>query len=220
LPWLRLPIGRGDDLICPHRPGNVSDLLFSLIDERATGTPTRVLVHRTGNENAAWIGQGADPGCHIHAIAVNVMLFHDHVAQMNADAKDKSPARRILRRDPRHAGLELHAASYGRYRAAELGQEAIARAFHDAAAMLLHGWFNHLCHDPDKAGMRTLLVGMHQPRVARDIGRDDGSKTARGHVRSALVAALSIAAAKAGPPASRGTTRPEQESGTPEAGRP
>ena len=72
-----------------------------------------------------------------------------------------------------HLALHLDGAAHRIDDAGELDEQAIARNLDDATAMFLDFGVGQLAPECLERGERAFLVLAHQPRIARDIGRQD-----------------------------------------------
>jgi hypothetical protein len=101
-----------------------------------------------------------------------------HVAKVDSDAEPDAAVLRHLGLSipPSRAGPQLRSALHPR--TGELRRKSIARVLYDAAMVLLDLWIHEIAEVGLKAFVRALLIGTHQPRVSRDISRQDRGKTA------------------------------------------
>src|SRR5580704_6629277 len=166
----------------PHWAGNVFYLLLAQILEDKGQPVAHVVMHRIGDEHAAGIGQGFDPGGDVDAVAVEVVALDDHVAEIDADAQFDA----VLRRDTRvPLGYRLLHRDRAAHRIDDAGkfpQQAVAGGFDDAAAVLGDFRIEKLAAQRLEAFERAFLVRPHQPRIPRHIGGEDrGEPAGRDH---------------------------------------
>jgi hypothetical protein len=128
--------------------------------------------------NATRISQPFQPCRDVHAVAVNVTLFYDHIANVYSNSECKAPFWRIARGDMRYADLKLRCATHRSYRTLEFGKKAVSGALHDAATVLRDSWLDDLCHNSPKPAMRAFLVRVHQPRITGYVSGENSSETA------------------------------------------
>ena len=76
-----------------------------------------------------------------------------------------------------HCLLELNGGTQRIDRAGELDQRAVAGQLYQSPAVTRQYRVQALFDGPS-AGKRAVLIPAHQPRVAGDVGRDDGGKPA------------------------------------------
>jgi len=69
--------------------------------------------------------------------------------------------------------LHFNRATHRVDNAAKFDQPAVSGGFHDPAVVLLDLGISQLAPDRPQCGERAFLVRPHQPRIARDIGRED-----------------------------------------------
>ena len=86
--------------------------------------------------DAAWIGERLQPGRHVDAVAVDVVVVADDVADIDADAKFDAPVRRHIGVALDHAALNVDGAAHGVDDADEFHQHAVAGRLDDTAAVL------------------------------------------------------------------------------------
>src|ERR1700731_1498563 len=114
----------------------------------------------------------------VAAIAEDVVVLDDHVAEIDADAKLYPPRRRDVRVASRHPALDLRGAQHRVGDAVELDQHAVAGGLDDAAAVLRDSRIDQL----DPMGLETRecprLVDLHEPTVADHVGGEDRSEPA------------------------------------------
>ena len=140
-----------------------------------------------GDADAASFGNAFQPRGNIDAVAEDVALVDDDVADVNADAQFDAPVGGFVRIALRHSALLLDGAAGGVHGAAEFDQDAVAGAFDDAAAMLGDRRLQQFATMSVEPGERAFLVRPHQPAVAGNIPGENGRKpplhTMFGHAR-------------------------------------
>jgi hypothetical protein len=157
-----------------HRPGDVFEVLFAAVLEGDIEAALDVLLHPRRNADAAGIGEALQPSGDVDAVAKNVAVVQDDVADMNADPQFDPLGRRDIEIGAGHRQLDIDRATRGIDRAGKFRQHAVAGGLDDAAAML--GDFRIDQADPMMFELRerALLVQPHQPAVTGDIGSQDG----------------------------------------------
>src|SRR5262249_54777585 len=95
------------------------------------------VAHTAGDADAARLGQALEPRGEGDAVAENVLLVVDHVAEVDADAVFDASGLRHAGVTLAHAALNLDRAAHGVDHRGELDQRAIAGQFHELAAVLL-----------------------------------------------------------------------------------
>src|SRR5262249_18050396 len=132
-----------------------------------------LLVNAAGDKNLARIGNVLDARSHIDAVAVNVVLFDDHVAKVDADPI-LDPL--VSRQDcvaPGHVLLNDDRTSHRLERAVENGDEAVARGLDEPAVVLGDAGFDEIALDPLHTDVCTFFIVLHEAAVASDITSDD-----------------------------------------------
>ena len=126
-----------------------------------------------GNADAAGVGDAFQPGRDIDAVAKNVVVVDDDVADMDADAEFDAFCLGDVDIAQAHRALHLDRAAHRVHRAAELDQHAVAGGFDDAAAIFGDLGIDQRLAEGFQAGQRALLVDAHQPAIAGDVRRED-----------------------------------------------
>src|ERR1700681_151320 len=127
-------------------------------------------MHRARNADAADLGETFQAGCDIDAIAEQVAVALDHVADRNADAKAHLTAGGISHVAGAQALLDVDRASNGFDRTWKFGKNGVASGIEDAAAVSGDEVVGHLsigCEAPQ----RFLFIFGNQPAVASNICR-------------------------------------------------
>src|SRR5262249_41233766 len=110
--------------------------------------------------------------------AEDVAFLDDDVTDIDAHAKFDAAPRGHLRVALGHAALYLDSAAHGVDDARECNQRAVAGGLDDAAAMLGHFRLEEGAAIHLQVAQRAFLALAHQPRIAGDIGRQDGCQLA------------------------------------------
>jgi hypothetical protein len=113
-------------------------------------------------------------GGHVHALAEDVVVLDDDVADMNADAEFDAPVRRDVGIARGHSALDIDGTADGVDDAGELGQQPVAGRLHQASAMLGELGIEQKGPMGPQPTDRAFLVGTDQPTITSDIGREDG----------------------------------------------
>jgi hypothetical protein len=161
-------LGRGSWLWVKTNPkdadwtDDVLDALIADILERDIVQSLADLVaHRARNADASRLREHFEARRHVDAVAKDVVVLDDHVAQIDADPKLHPSRRRDVRVAPCHPALDLGCAQYRIGDAVELDQHAVASGLDDAAAILRDGRIDEL----DPMGLETRestgLVDLH-----------------------------------------------------------
>ena len=162
------------DEIDMHRLGDVLDRLLALIEELQLELVADLVAHHRRAGDAARPRQTLEPRRHVDAVAIEIVAVDDDVAEIDADAELDVPVLGNPGIALRHAALDFDRAARRIQNAAELDQEAVAHHLEDAPAMLGDGGIEELAAMLAKRAERALFIGLHEPAVADDVGRQDG----------------------------------------------
>ena len=117
-----------------HRLGDVLEVLRPEVGHLKLDPGLDLPVGVFGQTNLARLANPFEPRRDVHAVAHEIaVILLDHVAQMNAGAELNALLRRHSCVTLDHAALHLDGAAHGIDHAAELDENAVARALHDAA---------------------------------------------------------------------------------------
>src|SRR5206468_2747539 len=101
--------------------------------ERDIKTVAHLISHGGGNADPVRGSHFLKARCHIDAIAKDVTILDDHVAEIDPDPELNPPRRRYIRVAPRHPALDFGSALDGIGNTLELHQHSIAGGFDDAS---------------------------------------------------------------------------------------
>ena len=160
------------------RPGDVLDALLAQILERDAEPVADLIAHRARDADAARLGELLQARGHVHAIAEDVVVLADHVAEVDADAKADLALRRHVAVAPRHALLDLDRARHGIRDARELDQHAVAGGLDQPPLVLGDRRVDQLETMGLETRERARLIGFHQAAVADHVGGEDGREPA------------------------------------------
>ena len=147
-------------------------LLLAQVLEAERVEVADVVAHAARHADAAGGRQGLQPGGDVHAVAEDVAVLGDDVADIDADPERHAPMLGDRRIQPGYRLLHAERAADRVDHARELGQHAVAGGVRDPAAerhdQLVDG-------RPVRRERRQsrFLVERHQTAVAFDIGRED-----------------------------------------------
>src|SRR5262245_65799927 len=110
--------------------------LFAQLVELKTELVLNLIMYDTRDHDAARIGECFQPGCHINAIAINVVTINDDIADIDADTKLDAFLTRDIDVTLNHAPLDVDGTSHCVHDTSKLDQHAIASGLHNAATML------------------------------------------------------------------------------------
>ena len=164
------------DAVDADRPGDVLELLLAVVDEADIEPAFGILLHAGRHADAARLGQALEAGGHVHAVAEDVVVLDDDVADMHADAELDALVLGHLGIAGGHPALHVDGTTDGIDDAGELGQQPVARRLDQSSVMLGELGIEQKGAMGLQLPDRAFLVGAHQPAVAGDIGRQDGRK--------------------------------------------
>ncbi len=124
-----------------------------------------------GDADAARLGDPLEPRRDIDAVAENIVVVEDDVADMDADAKLDPELGRHVDIPLRHRALHFHRTARRIDGAGELDQHAVAGGLDDAAVMRGDAGIDQGLPEHLQLGQRALLVTAHQPAIAGDVSR-------------------------------------------------
>ena len=153
-----------------HRRRDVLHLLRADIGELHRQLVGDLLVHRARDADAADFGEALQAGRDVDAVAQQVAVALDHVADGDADAERHLPARRIGHVAGSQALLDVDRAAHRFDRARKFRQHGIAGGVEDAPAAFGDEIVGHRPVG-GQTPQRLLLVLGDQPGVAGNIGR-------------------------------------------------
>jgi hypothetical protein len=126
--------------------------------------------------NAARLGDAFQSRRNVDAVAENITVLDDDVADVNADADFNTPLGRDVFVTLRHSALCLYGTTRGINGAAEFNQESVAGAFDDAAIVFGDSRFEEFPTMGIEPRECPFLVRAHEPAVSSDIRRKNGSE--------------------------------------------
>ena len=128
--------------------------------------------------DAAGLGDAFEPRGNIYAIAVDVAVFDDDIAEMHADPEGDTFLLRGRAVALGHRALHGDSAGDRLDHTRELDQESVAGCLDDPAFMAGDLRIEKLAAQPVEAFERAFLVRPHQPRIPGHIGGEDRGETA------------------------------------------
>ena len=117
------PVAEARTTIDPHRLRDVLQLLLAHIADVSASFALDLLVGVVGKTDAAGCGERLQPRGDVDAVAEDVALVDDDVADIDADAELDATIFRNGSAALRHAALHLHRAAHGIDDAREFDQE-------------------------------------------------------------------------------------------------
>jgi hypothetical protein len=130
-----------------------------------------LIVCGTRNADATRLGDPFKACRDIDAIAEDIAIVNDNVADVNADAEFNPLVLRHRGILLGHAALNVNGATYRIHGASKFDQHAVTGRFDDAASMGSYRGINEGLSNSLKPSQRNLLVGTHQAAIPGDIRR-------------------------------------------------
>src|SRR5207247_4754247 len=94
--------GPRSDPVHPHRPRDVLDLLLARVVEGEVELVAHLIAHDTADADAARLGERLEAGGDVDAVAIDVVVVADDVADIDADAELDALVGRTIAVAPRH----------------------------------------------------------------------------------------------------------------------
>ena len=149
------------------------DALLAHVLEDVMEPVTHLVANNSANTNAAGLGQGFEPCCHVDTIPEDVIALGDHVAEVDADA-ELDPSWGCNARVPlSHISLHLNRASHRIDNAGKLRQQSVTHVFDHAAPVLGDLRMHQLGEVRLQPLVCAFLIRSHEPRVSRHISGED-----------------------------------------------
>ena len=159
----------------PRRLGDVLDALLAEVLEFERQLFHHVIVDPARDAHAARVRQALEPGRDIDAVAENIPVLQHHIADIDADAKLHPAVFFEIVVRMRELVLDVDRALHRRQRAAERGQNAVARGAADPSLMAGDQPVGHATKSR-QGRERSFLVDLHHAAVAGDVGGEDGDE--------------------------------------------
>src|SRR5262249_22039608 len=115
-------------------------------------------------------------------VAIQVAALHHHIAKIDSDAQDDSPAFLGTLVDDRHGLLKRHGATNRLNGAAKLDEHAVAHELHDPAVISAYKGLEDFCSAALEHGQCAGLIDLHQPAVPDHICGQNGGKATPWHL--------------------------------------
>lgn len=160
-----------------HRLGDVLQVLQSKIVVGHIDLAANLPVGVIRDANAAGIGNALQPRRDIDAVAEDIAVIDDDVADMDADADIDPYVGLHIRVLSGHAALDFDGAAQRVHGAGKLDQHAVTGGLHNASAMLGDGRIDQRLPDCFQPRQRSFLVGAHEAAIAGDIGCQNRRET-------------------------------------------
>jgi hypothetical protein len=141
----------------------------SPMSSKPISTFPRIALRIVGKADASGFGDPFQARGDVNAIAEDIVVVDDDVADVNSDAELDPEILRYMGILARRAALNFGRATRSIHHAGEFHQHAVARGLDDAAAMCGDGWIDEGFSDRLQPGQRSFLVGTHEAAIPGDI---------------------------------------------------
>src|SRR5215471_8019120 len=162
----------------PYWPRNILDDLLPHVLESIGEPVADMFADGARDADPPRLGERLQPCSDVYAVAEDVLGFDDHIAKVDPDAEPDPALLRHVGLSIDHRALDLDRTPDGIDHARKFREQAVAGILHDPAAMLSDLRINQFAEMRFQALVRAFLIGPHQPRIARHIGREDRCKPA------------------------------------------
>src|SRR5215472_4922990 len=156
------------------RPRDIFDLLLAPVVEGETKLVAHLITHDAADTDSARVRQRLEAGSDIDAIAKDIPPVLDDIAEIDADAKLDPPILRNIGVAQSHLALDVDGAPHRIDDARELDQQTVAGGSDDAPAVFLYLRIGERSAQHAEPFERAFLVLTNEPRVTRNVGRQDG----------------------------------------------
>jgi hypothetical protein len=137
-----------------------------------------LVVHDARDADPARLGDPLQPRRDVDAVAVNVAVFDDHIARVDADAELDALVLGGCIVPRRHLPLQRDGAGDRFDDAREFDQDSIAGSLDDASLVLGDLRVDQIAAQRPEARQGAGLVPFHQAAVSHDVGRQNGREPA------------------------------------------
>src|SRR5207247_8512424 len=152
---------------------DVLDASFAEILERDIETVPHLVPHCSGNADPVRSSELLEARRYVDAVAEDIAVLDDHVAEVDPDAILNPPRRRYIRVAPRHPTLDFGSALYGVGNTLEFDQHSVAGRFDDASLVLGNDRIDELEAVGPEPRESSRLVGFHQSAITDHVSREN-----------------------------------------------
>jgi hypothetical protein len=161
----------------PHRLGNILEGLRSHIITGNLDLAPNLPIGIIGHEDAARFGDALKAGGNVDAIAEDVVVIENDVADVNADAEFDPLDLRHIDILFSHAALNFDGTAYGIHDAPELNEGAVPCILDDTSVMLNDFGIEKLLSKSFQLRQRAFFVDPYQAARASDIRRQNSRQS-------------------------------------------
>ncbi len=143
-----------------------------------------MVIDRAGDADAAGFGQGFQPRGHVHPVAIDGPVLHQHIPQVDPDAELHPAVVGQFGVAPVKFPLNFHGGIDRIDDRGELGQDGVALGVHHPAPLPFDPGYEYIPVS-GQGGHGAALVRAHQAGIAGHVRAEDGGQLAlqvgRGH---------------------------------------
>ena len=154
-----------------NRPRNILDGLLAHVLETEAELVAYLIVDIARNADATRLGERFQPRRHVDAVAINIVVVTDDVADIDSHAEPDPVLGRHLGIALDHAALYVDGATHGVDDADKFHQHPIAGSLDDPTPVLCDFGINQFLAMRFQLSKGSLFVRAHQPAVASNVGR-------------------------------------------------
>jgi hypothetical protein len=140
---------------------DVLDAYVTAILEMNVDSIANAFVDDRGDADPAGLSERLQSRGDVDTIAIDVVVFDDDIAEVNADSEHDGRLARAWNRQRGAGALHCKRAIYSIDYAAELDDRAITDQLHDAAVVNDDGWVEDGLSVPFQSAQRARFVGFH-----------------------------------------------------------
>ena len=157
---------------------DVFQIVFALVLEVQVEAGADVIAHGGRNRDATRIGHAFQASGDVHAIAKDVTVLDDDIAEVDADAHFDPALGRHLFVAGKHTALDFGRACDRVHDTLKFGQQPVAGVLDDPAAVRRYGGVDQFRAVKSNRGNCPGLVQAHEAAVAHDVGSKNCCQTA------------------------------------------
>jgi hypothetical protein len=148
-------------MIEAHWASYVLDVAVSHVLEGAIDPIAHLVAHNPADTDAPRFRQPLQPCRNIDAVAKDVVLFNNHIAEVDPDAEPDPTFFWHVRFAVNHPALDLHGAADGIDDTRKLRKQTVAGVLYDPAPVLGDFRLNQLAKMSLEAFVRSFLIRPH-----------------------------------------------------------
>src|SRR5260370_7477369 len=150
---------------------DVLNRLLSHVLETEAQLVAHLIMDVAGYQDSPWLGERLQPGRYVDAVAINVILVADDVANIDTNAELDASCSRHVDIALSHAALNIDRTSYGVHDTYKLNQHPVAGRLDDPSPMLGYLRIDEFLAVCLQLPKRAFLIVAHQPPLAPHFAR-------------------------------------------------